>query len=265
MPLLRDENLLTITMMGTGTSQGIPVIGCRCPVCTSEDPHDRRLRTSAMLVVGDRHLLIDAGPDFRQQMLTHGFTRLDAILLTHEHNDHISGLDDVRPINFRQKSDIPVYGLSRVLTAVRRRFDYVFDPDYEYPGLPRLTTSDLLPGSHEICGVPIRAISVMHGPLPILGYRIGNFCYLTDAKTIPEDQWDALTGVDVLVLNALHRKTHFSHLNLEEALAFSARIKARKTWLTHLSHDMGASAEVVRELPENVGLAYDGLKIQIAL
>jgi phosphoribosyl 1,2-cyclic phosphate phosphodiesterase len=217
-----------------------------------------------MISAGDRRVLIDVGPDFRQQMLTFGFKRLDAILLTHEHNDHISGLDDVRPVNFRQHSDIPVYGLQRVLDAVKRRFDYVFDPTYEYHGLPKLELKTLNPGEVVIAGIPIRVILVMHGPLDVLGFRIGDFCYITDAKTIPDDQMPFLEGLDTLVINALHRKTHFSHLNLSEAIALSERIGAGRTFLTHLSHDMGRHADVLKELPQRISLAYDGLSISIS-
>ena len=253
-----------ITVFGTGTSQGIPVIGCTCEVCTSHDERDRRLRSSVMISFGETRILIDVGPDFRQQMLRHGFRRLDAILLTHEHNDHISGLDDVRPLNFRQKSDIPVFGLPRVLAAVKRRFDYVFDPAYEYPGLPRLEMCALAPGQIEIAGVPIQVISVMHGPLEILGFRIGKFCYITDAKTIPADQMPLLQGLDTLIINALHRKAHFSHLNLTEALKMAEQIGADHTYFTHLSHDMGRHGDVEADLPPTVRLAYDGLSISVA-
>jgi phosphoribosyl 1,2-cyclic phosphate phosphodiesterase len=216
-----------------------------------------------MISAGEKRLLIDVGPDFRQQMLRHGFKRLDAILLTHEHNDHISGLDDVRPVNFRQQSDIPVYGLDRVLQAITRRFDYVFDPAYKYPGLPKLELRTLGPGEVVIENIPIRVLSVMHGTLEVLGFRIGDFCYITDAKTISEDQMPFLEGLDTLVINALHRKPHFSHLNLSEALELIDRIAPRQTFLTHLSHDMGRHADVLSELPAHVSLAYDGLSISV--
>lgn len=263
MPQQSESPALQVTVLGTGTSQGIPVIGCTCTVCTSDNPKDRRLRTSVMLRLGDSSLLIDAGPDFRQQMLTHGLTRISAILLTHEHNDHISGLDDVRPVNFMQRMEIPVYGLPRVLNAVRRRFDYVFDESYAYPGLPKLALHELVAGSITIAGVPMQVIEVMHGNLPVLGFRIGGFCYITDAKTIDDDQLAHLKDLDILILNALHHKPHFSHLNLREALELIERINPRRAYLTHLSHDMGLHREVEATLPTNVRLAYDGLRLTL--
>lgn len=263
MPNPNESVSLQVTVLGTGTSQGIPVIGCNCEVCTSPDVKDKRLRTSVMVNVNETFLIIDTGPDFRQQMLRNSFSRLDAILLTHEHNDHISGLDDVRPVNFRQKADIPVFGLPRVLDAVRRRFDYVFDPNYQYPGLPRLQLNALEPGEADIAAVGMQVISVMHGPLPVLGFRIGGFCYITDAKSIPDDQMPLLENLEVLILNALHRKEHFSHLHLTGALELIQRIAPQRAYLTHLSHDMGTHASVEASLPSGVSLAYDGLRISV--
>jgi phosphoribosyl 1,2-cyclic phosphate phosphodiesterase len=213
-----------------------------------------------MLQSGDVHILIDAGPDFRQQMLTHHFTRLDAILLTHEHNDHISGLDDVRPLNFRQRNVMPLYGMPRVLDAVRRRFDYVFDTSY--PGLPKLMLKELFAGKTEIEGIPVQVIEVMHGDLPILGFRIGDFAYITDAKRIPEQQVAHLQNLDVLILNALHHKVHFSHLNLQEAMELIELLAPRQAYLTHLSHDMGLQQDLEAELPPRVRLAFDGLQLK---
>ena len=263
MSFLNDAIDLRVTFLGTGTSQGIPVIGCTCAVCKSTNHHDSRLRTSVMVQCGDVSLLVDAGPDLRQQMLTAGLSEISAILLTHEHNDHISGLDDVRPVNFMQRRDIPVYSLPRVLDAVRRRYDYVFDDTYNYPGLPRLTLEELEPGPARIYGVPLHVISVMHGNLPVLGFRFGGFCYITDAKKIPKDQYVYLEDLDVLVLNALHHKEHFSHLNLNQALEAIESIDPKTAYLTHLSHDMGLHDDVESMLPPNVHLAYDGMTVQL--
>jgi phosphoribosyl 1,2-cyclic phosphate phosphodiesterase len=217
-----------------------------------------------MIQSGETSLQIDAGPDFRQQMLAQGFSKVDAILLTHEHSDHISGLDDVRPVNFMQRKEMPVFGLPRVLDAVRRRFDYVFDTSYAYPGLPKIGLKEIQPGPANIAGITLQVILVMHGDLPVLGFRIGDFCYITDCKTIPDDQWVHLQNLDVLFLNALHRKEHFSHLNLSEALDMIEAIGPRKAYLTHMSHDMGLHREVEASLPANVKLAYDGLRITLA-
>ncbi len=258
-----DRQSLRITVLGTGTSQGIPVIGCKCAVCTSSDPRDRRFRTSVMIHYQGTALLIDAGPDLRQQMLANDLDNIDAILLTHEHNDHISGLDDVRPVNFRHRKSITVYGLPRVLKAVHSRFDYVFDAASDYPGLPRLTTAEIFPGSLSILDVPVEVIEVFHGPLPVLGFRIGDFSYITDAKTIHSDQLKRLENSRVLFVNALHRKPHWSHFHLEEALEFIEALSPGQAYLTHLSHDMGTHADVEALLPENVFIAYDGLCIDI--
>lgn len=251
-------------MLGTGTSQGVPVIGCDCEVCHSEDSHDKRLRTSIYVTYEGTAITVDIGPDFRQQMLVNGISDIDAVLLTHEHDDHVSGLDDIRPINFRLKKNIPLYGLPRVLNDLRARYRYVFDTSYAYSGKPRIDLIEINTDPLHIGSLEVQPIEVMHGNVDILGYRFGNFAYITDAKTIDKEWIARLQGLDVLILNALHRHTHYSHLNLEEAIDMVGRIKPRHAYLTHLSHHMGLAADVELELPANISLAYDGLQLEMA-
>lgn len=254
---------MKITFLGTGTSQGIPVIGCDCSVCQSDDDRDQRLRVSILIETGGTSIVVDAGPDFRQQMLRSGTTDLDAILLTHEHNDHIIGLDDVRPFIFRSKLPMPIYCSERVAQELRHRFAYAFEED-PYPGAPRfeLSTTD---GQQQlrVGGVPVEIIHYLHGGLPVQGYRIGNFAYLTDIKTIADAELDNLLGLDVLVISALHKKPHHSHANLEEALAIIKRIGPAQAYLTHLSHQMGKHADVESLLPTSIQIAYDGLELSL--
>ncbi len=248
-----------ILFLGTGTSTGVPQIGCRCEVCCSADVHDRRLRTSALLETGGRRLLMDCGPDFRQQMLAHGITWLSAVLLTHEHYDHVGGMDDLRPFG-----DMNVYAEGRVLEAVRRVMPYCFAP-HPYPGVPRIELHEVRPyEAFDVQGLRVMPVRLMHACLPILGYRIGNVAYLTDVKTLDERAVEQLGGLDVLVLNALRRKEHLSHLSLDESLALAHRIGAKKTFLIHMSHEIGLHEAVQRELPDGVVLAYDGLEAEIA-
>lgn len=254
---------MRLTFLGTGTSQGVPVIGCKCPTCRSTDPRDKRLRTAAYLEVEGKRIAFDCGPDFRQQMLNNGFDHVDAILMTHEHNDHIIGLDDVRPLNFRQKMDMPIYGLQRTLDELENRFAYAFE-ERPYPGAPRF---ELIPieaqKTFKLQGLHILPLNILHGNLPILGFRLGGLCYLTDAKHIPEESFTRIQHCQVLVVNALRHRHHNTHFNLEEALAFIEKAQVEKAYLTHLSHHFPPFTALEKELPENVFLAYDGLSIDM--
>lgn len=254
---------MKITFLGTGTSQGIPVIACDCEACTSTDPHDNRFRTAIHIEHGDTSIVIDIGPDFRQQMLRSSIKTLDAVLLTHEHNDHMIGADDLRPFNFRQRKDMPIFGEERVLDEIKTRFRYAFLP-HPYPGIPQF---QLIPISSnetfKIEGIKIIPVRLMHGSLPILGFRIGNFCYLTDVKTIPDEEFNKLKGIDTLVLNALREQPHHSHLTIDEAVALSEKIKPKRTYFTHFSHDLGPVKKWAARLPENIYPAYDNLIIEV--
>ncbi|MEZ4895687.1 MAG: MBL fold metallo-hydrolase [Saprospiraceae bacterium] len=254
---------MKINVLGTGTSQGIPVIGCSCAVCRSRDLRDKRLRTSVMVSDDQTTIVIDVGPDFRQQMLRESVQRVDAILLTHEHNDHVSGLDDVRPYNFMTRKDMPVYGLPRVLEDVRQRFRYIFE-DNPYPGAPRIKAIEITPyQSLEIGTIEVLPLRVHHGSLDILGFLFPGFAYLTDVKSIPVRSLELLSGIEILIISALHHKAHHSHLNLREALDLIERIGPRKCYLTHMSHEMGLYAHIQAQLPLGVELAYDGLEIEL--
>ncbi|MGX5687882.1 MBL fold metallo-hydrolase [Arcticibacter tournemirensis] len=254
---------MIITFLGTGTSQGVPVIGCDCPVCSSEDPRDKRLRTSVMLQINQKTIVVDTGPDFRYQMLRAKVKSLDAILLTHEHKDHIAGLDDVRAFNYRQQRAMDVYARPQVQEALKREFYYAFS-EKKYPGVPLINLHDIGISRFSIAGADIVPIEVMHYRLPVLGFRIGEFTYITDAKTIEPKEIEKIKGTKVLVINALQRGHHISHFTLDEAISFAQEIKAEKTFFTHISHNLGRHQDVNRELPEGIELAYDGLTLELS-
>lgn len=254
---------MRITFLGTGTSQGIPIIGSDHPVCLSGNPKDKRLRVSALLEWDDYSFVIDCGPDFRQQMIRAGVKKMDGLLITHEHNDHVIGLDDVRPFCFRQ-GNISLYCHERVLTELKKRFAYVFEVENKYPGAPTLDVHIVKDQSFELGNKKVIPINVYHPKLQVYGYRFGDFAYVTDAKIIPEKELEKLKGVKVLVLNALRKEEHYSHLNLSQALSIVEQLNVDKAYFTHISHHMGFHEEVQKELPPNVYLAYDGLQIEVA-
>lgn len=248
------------TFLGTGTSQGIPVVTCDCPTCLSDDPKDDRLRASLMFSIGDKNIVIDTGPDFRKQMLDNKVQMVNAILFTHEHKDHISGMDDIRPFNFRSKKPMDVYATPQVQEALKREYHYVF-MDKKYPGIPQVNLLELDDEPIELFGEKIIPINVMHLKLPVKAFRLRGFTYITDANYISEEEFKKIEGTEYLVINALRKEKHISHYNLEEALAFIERVKPKKAYLTHISHLMGLQSEVSKELPDNVEIAYDGLRI----
>mgnify|MGYP001200032638 FL=1 len=254
---------MKITFLGTGTSQGIPVIGSDHPVSFSKDTKDKRLRSSIMIEHEDFNFVIDCGPDFRQQMLRTNCRKLDAIIFTHEHADHTTGIDDVRPFFFRQ-GKIPIYIHKRVLSSLHERFAYIFDPKKKYPGAPDFEVNIISKeNDFEVLGLNITPVESAHLKLPVLGYRIKNFAYLTDVKTISDIELEKLKELDILVINALRYEPHPSHLNIEEALEIIDIIKPKKTYFTHISHNMGFHEEVCNNLPEHVTLAYDGLVLEV--
>ncbi len=254
---------LTVTFLGTGTSQGVPVIGSDHPVCKSANAKDKRLRVSVMISWDDYNFIIDCGPDFRQQMLREQVTRVDGVLLTHEHSDHTAGIDDIRPFYFRQ-GNIAFYAAERVFKALHQRFAYIFEIENKYPGAPTIEEIEIHKDSRlDLGGKNVVVIEAFHNKLPVLGFKIDEFTYLTDVKTISEEEIEKLKNTKVLVINALREEAHQSHFNLSEALAFIKKVSPKRAYLTHISHLLGFHDVVEKTLPKNVHLAYDRLKITL--
>ena len=253
---------MKITFLGTGTSQGVPPIGCRSDVCLSENPRDKRLRASIHVEWNGLSLVVDSGPDFRYQMIRAGISHVDALLFTHEHRDHTAGLDDIRPFNYLQGAAMPVYLHPRVYQAFQGQFDYIFQP-VPYPGIPQIDWHLIDNEPFEIKGHVIRPVEVLHYKLPVLGFVFDKFAYITDANFISEKEKEKLKGMDVLVLNALRREAHISHFTLDEAVALAKELGAKQTYFTHMSHQIGLHDDVCSELPEGIDLAHDGLVVEL--
>lgn len=253
---------MKVTFLGTGTSQGVPVIACECAVCRSDDPRDQRLRCAVLIEEDGRSLVIDTGPDFRQQMLRVQAKRLDAVLFTHHHKDHMAGMDDIRAFNFRQGVPMDIFANSITINALHKEFSYVF-ADEKYPGVPSVVVHEIDREPFEAAGFAVTPIPVMHHRLPVLGFRIGDFAYVTDANYISPTSMGLLSGLKVLVLNALRYEQHISHFSIEEALAVVADLNPRQAYFTHMSHVLGRHAEVEVDFPEGVALAYDGLSFEV--
>ena len=253
---------MKVTFLGTGTSQGVPVIGCQCDVCMSVDYRDKRLRSSIYVEVNGVHIVVDTGPDFRQQMLRERIRNLDAVLFTHAHKDHTAGLDDIRSFNFLQRKDMPLYATTPVLEQLKQEFSYIFT-NQSYPGVPRAELHPITNTTFDVNGIPILPIEVMHYKLPVLGFRIQDFTYITDANFIDEAEKEEIAGSKVLVLNALQKEPHISHFTLEQAVELMEELRPEKGYLTHISHKLGKHSEVSKELPSNVEIAWDGLQVTI--
>ena len=254
---------MKVTFLGTGTSQGVPVIGCDCHVCKSLDFRNKRFRTSIHLEVDGISLVVDTGPDFRMQMLRAGIKKLDGVLFTHEHKDHTAGLDDIRPFNFSQQKDMPIFGRRQVLDQIRQEYSYIFS-DKKYPGVPQVDCIEIDENPFHVNGISVIPIPVLHYKLPVLGFRIGDFSYITDANFISDESMKLLEGTEILVLNALQKESHISHFTLEEAVQEARKIGAKQTYFTHISHRLGLHDQVDAELPEEMALAYDGLELTLS-
>jgi phosphoribosyl 1,2-cyclic phosphate phosphodiesterase len=253
----------TLTVLGSGTSMGVPTIGCSCRVCHSSDPHDRRTRPSIMLEFAERCVLIDTTPDFREQAIRENITRLDAILYTHAHADHILGLDDVRPLSFRSPEKIPLYAFDGTAEALENIFRYIFDANYKYGGIARVEMKRIS-GSVELFGACFEPIRIIHGDAPIHGFRFGSAAYLTDFSEIPAESMERLRGLDILFLDALRHRPHPTHSTVANSLALVEELKPRRAFFTHISHDL-PHEETNRSFPEHVRLAHDGLKLEFEI
>ncbi len=253
---------MQITFLGTGTSQGVPIVACPCNVCHSSDPKDKRLRSSILVETNNRTFVIDTGPDFRQQMLRENITKMDAVIFTHEHKDHTAGFDDIRAFNFVNKRKMDVYASARVQEAIRREYAYIFS-DFKYPGIPEINLHLLENKLFSIEGVAIIPIEVLHYKLPVFGFRFGDFTYVTDANYISDSEKEKMKNSKVLVLNALRKEPHISHFTLEQAIELVKELKPEKAYFTHVSHQLGLQAEIQKELPGNIEIAFDGLKINL--
>lgn len=253
---------MKIKFLGTGTSQGVPIIGCDCKVCQSNDPKDKRLRTSILVEIDNKNFVIDTGPDFRQQMLREGVTDIHAVIYTHEHRDHVAGLDDIRPINFINQKPVSIYAEERVLEAIKQMLPYAFGEN-KYPGVPSIELNTIDTKEFVIDNIHIIPIRAFHYKLPVLGFRIGDFTYITDANYIPEEEKEKIVGSKYLVVNALRKKKHVSHFSLSEAQQLVKEFSPRQAFFIHISHQMGFHQEVNSQLPGNMSLAYDGLHLDI--